>query len=296
MGALPPMSDEAWRANFELYKQIPQYKLVNAGMTLEAYKGIFWWSRAHRLLGRLVGAAFAIPFVFFLVRRMIPRRLIWRCAVLFGLGGLQGLVGWWMVSSGLSERGIGGSRAADDPPGPGPDPVRGPGVDGAWTPGPARRASRSAADWRGWALGFLGAVFLQSLLGALVAGNDAGPGLQRLAADERRPGSRRIRRPWPLGHHRPQPGEQCSCTIGRWPTPCSWRPSSSARPRPVRAACRSEAKPTAFVLVGVVCLQAGLGIWTLMAAVPLALGVLHQAGRHDPAGRRHHLRLARPTP
>jgi cytochrome c oxidase assembly protein subunit 15 len=66
----------AWRANFELYKKIPQYKLVNAGMTLEAYKGIFWWEWAHRLLGRLVGAAFAIPFVFFLIRRMIPRRLI----------------------------------------------------------------------------------------------------------------------------------------------------------------------------------------------------------------------------
>ena len=104
MGALPPMSEAAWQANFALYKQIPQYKLVNAGMTLEAYKGIFWWEWAHRLLGRLIGVVFALPFVFFLIRRMIPRRLILRCAVMLLLGGLQGLVGWWMVSSGLSER------------------------------------------------------------------------------------------------------------------------------------------------------------------------------------------------
>jgi cytochrome c oxidase assembly protein subunit 15 len=105
MGALPPMSEAAWREPISSStSKIPQYRLVNADMTLEAYKGIFWWEWAHRLLGRLVGAAFAIPFVFFLIRRMIPRRLILRCAVMLLLGGLQGLVGWWMVSSGLSER------------------------------------------------------------------------------------------------------------------------------------------------------------------------------------------------
>src|SRR5579871_4962208 len=103
-GVLPPLSQADWVRDFALYRATPQYREVNAGMTLAQFQTIFWWEWTHRLLGRLVGAVFAIPFAIFLVRRSMPARLIWRCAVLLALGALQGLVGWWMVQSGLENR------------------------------------------------------------------------------------------------------------------------------------------------------------------------------------------------
>src|SRR5580658_3338491 len=103
-GILPPLSRAEWLKDFQLYKATPQYRQVNAGMTLAEFQSIFWWEWTHRLLGRLVGAAFAIPFFIFLALRTMPARLVWRCVVLLGLGALQGLVGWWMVVSGLEGR------------------------------------------------------------------------------------------------------------------------------------------------------------------------------------------------
>ena len=90
-GVVPPMSHQAWLQEFQRYQRIPQYQLVNRGMTLSAFQGIYWWEWTHRLLGRVVGVAFVIPFVALLASRRIPRRLIWRCWLLLGLGGLQGL-------------------------------------------------------------------------------------------------------------------------------------------------------------------------------------------------------------
>ncbi|HEY9219116.1 MAG TPA: COX15/CtaA family protein, partial [Phenylobacterium sp.] len=103
-GAVPPLTDTDWAREFARYREIPQYKLLNRGMSLSEFQSIYWWEWTHRLLGRLVGAVFLIPFVWFLVRGQIPRRLIPRCALLFVLGGLQGAVGWWMVASGLADR------------------------------------------------------------------------------------------------------------------------------------------------------------------------------------------------
>src|ERR1700710_2361011 len=103
-GVLPPMSQDAWQAEFAKYQQIPQYRELNRGMSLDHFKTIYWWEWSHRLLARLVGTAFLAPFLMFLVLREIPRRLIWRCVALFALGGLQGAVGWWMVASGLDHR------------------------------------------------------------------------------------------------------------------------------------------------------------------------------------------------
>lgn len=103
-GTLPPLSEAAWVAEFEKYKLIPEYIEVNAGMTLAEFKTIYFWEYIHRLLGRLVGVAFALPFLYFAVRRAIPQGYGWRLTALFALGGLQGAVGWWMVASGLSER------------------------------------------------------------------------------------------------------------------------------------------------------------------------------------------------
>ena len=103
-GTLPPLSHDAWMAEFRAYQRIPEYQLVNRGMTLGEFQGIFWWEYAHRLLGRVVGLAFLLPALWFAAARAIPRGYGWRLAALFALGGLQGAIGWWMVSSGLTER------------------------------------------------------------------------------------------------------------------------------------------------------------------------------------------------
>jgi cytochrome c oxidase assembly protein subunit 15 len=103
-GTVPPLTASAWDLEFEKYKTIPQYQSVNRGMTLDEFKTIYWWEWTHRLLGRLIGAAFLLPFLWFLWKGWIGPGLRWRLWVLFVLGGLQGAVGWWMVASGLADR------------------------------------------------------------------------------------------------------------------------------------------------------------------------------------------------
>lgn len=103
-GVIPPLNAAAWQAEFNNYKTIPQYHVLNQGMTLAAFKSIFWWEWSHRLLGRLIGLAFFVPFLVFLFQRRFTWGLATPLAVLFVLGGLQGLLGWWMVTSGLESR------------------------------------------------------------------------------------------------------------------------------------------------------------------------------------------------
>jgi heme a synthase len=103
-GTLPPLTEAQWTQAFDAYKTIPQYRALNAGMTLAAFKSIFWWEWSHRLLGRLIGAAFLLPFLWFLWRGGLGAELKRRLWLIFALGALQGAVGWWMVASGLSER------------------------------------------------------------------------------------------------------------------------------------------------------------------------------------------------
>lgn len=173
LGAVPPLTEAAWQEAFERYRQIPEYHLVNRGMTLEAFKFIYWWEWAHRFLGRFIGVAFLVPFLWFLARGRIERRMVPHLLGLFALGGLQGAVGWWMVASGLVDR-----------------------VDVApyrlathltlacfifaaivWTalslrPAVVRRPEPRAV--RIGAVAVVVAVFVQIFLGGLVAGNDAG--------------------------------------------------------------------------------------------------------------------------
>jgi len=104
MGVLPPRDGRAWQSAFEKYQAIPQYRELNRGMSLDAFKTIYWWEWTHRLLGRLIGVAFLLPFLFFLWRGFVPASLQPRLWFIFGLGALQGAVGWWMVASGLAER------------------------------------------------------------------------------------------------------------------------------------------------------------------------------------------------
>jgi heme a synthase len=103
-GAIPPLSAADWQAEFAKYQQTSQYKLLNAGMSLGDFKTIFLWEYVHRLWGRLIGFVYLLPFLYFLVRGRIPRRLAWPLAGIFALGGAQGALGWWMVMSGFANR------------------------------------------------------------------------------------------------------------------------------------------------------------------------------------------------
>src|SRR5262245_20583311 len=174
-GATPPLSDAAWQAEFARYQGTPQYDLLNRGMGLAAFKTIYWWEWTHRLLGRLIGVAFAVPFLVFLWQRRIDRALATRLGVMLLLGAAQGALGWWMVQSGLTGASVAVSQyrlAAH--------------LGLAiilfgyifWTAlevaGAKRSRVQAAAGLRQWALVFAGLVFIQMLLGAFVAGLDAG--------------------------------------------------------------------------------------------------------------------------
>jgi cytochrome c oxidase assembly protein subunit 15 len=171
-GVLPPLSLAEWQAEFDKYKEIPQYRELNRGMGLETFKTIYWWEWSHRMLARLVGMVFLLPFLWFLWRGWIEPRLQRRLWLLFGSGALLGAVGWWMVSSGLAERvsvsqyrlGFHLTLACT--------------IYAAilWTALriPQREPAPVSPRVRAGAIGLLLAVILQIYLGALVAGLDAG--------------------------------------------------------------------------------------------------------------------------
>ncbi len=104
IGILPPLSPAAWAAEFEKYQHIPQYRLINYGMSLDQFKTIYLWEYLHRLWGRLIGFAYTVPFVYFLLRRRLPRALLMSLAGILLLGFLEGALGWYMVASGLADR------------------------------------------------------------------------------------------------------------------------------------------------------------------------------------------------
>lgn len=273
-GTIPPLDPAHWQAEFDHYKQIPQYKIMNQGMTLDGFKFIYWWEWSHRLLGRLVGVAFAIPFLVFLWKRMMPARLIWRCVVLFALGGLQGVVGWWMVYSGLADR----TEVA-------PERLTvhlglalilfclliWTGLE-AWA-GPKRSFERPR--WPGVAMGLLALVFVQVLLGGLVAGNRAGL----------------IYNDWPFFAGRLWPSDYVTGDLRQ--TLLHSLAAVQANHRVVAyalllivwivafRALGSRSMPRALgglalVLAGLVTVQALLGISTLMMQVPLGMALAHQ--------------------
>ena len=173
-GALPPLTQAtAWERLFALYRATPQYRLVNVGMSLSQFQGIFWWEWAHRLLGRVLGVVFFVPFFALLILKRLPRRLIIPCLILFALGGLQGFVGWRMVQSGLADRTSVAPEWLAIHQGTALMLL----MAILWTAleawnGPA--AGKGSAGWRRAGAAFLAAVYVQCLLGALVAGNHAG--------------------------------------------------------------------------------------------------------------------------
>jgi cytochrome c oxidase assembly protein subunit 15 len=280
-GALPPLSSQAWAELFAKYRATSQYQLINQGISLGEFQVLFWWEWAHRLLGRLVGIVFALPLVSFLALRRIPRRLVGRCILLLALGGLQGLVGWWMVKSGLEGRAsVAPERLAvhlglalallaalvwtaleawsGDPPAPDPD-----------------TATRSAR--RGLVSGlFAAGVFAQCLFGALVAGNGGG----------------RVDTDWPLMAGRVVPDDYWQG--GLWATVAHGPAAGQFDHRLLayallaagiallvhRLRAGAQAKGVATLTgacVALLVLQAVLGVATLLAGDPLNLALAHQA-------------------
>jgi cytochrome c oxidase assembly protein subunit 15 len=169
MGVLPPLSDAEWQDAFAKYQHIPQYLVENRGMSLEGFKGIFWWEWIHRFLGRLLGVLFFVPFVWFAATGAIRRQEWPRFVVLFLLGGLQGFIGWWMVTSGFEVRtSVSQYRLAIH-------------LGAAlllliailWIALEYLRGGKSTGFSKR-ATAFVAAVYVQMLLGALVAGLHAG--------------------------------------------------------------------------------------------------------------------------
>ncbi len=103
-GVIPPLNESEWQEEFAKYQQIPEYQEINLGTTLAEFKAIYWWEWSHRLLGRVIGIVFLVPFLWFWATGRIERSLWPRLVAIFVMGGLQGAAGWWMVASGLTER------------------------------------------------------------------------------------------------------------------------------------------------------------------------------------------------
>jgi cytochrome c oxidase assembly protein subunit 15 len=104
IGVVPPLNQDGWQAEFAKYQAIPQYQQINRGMSLADFKVIYWWEWAHRMLGRVIGAAFLLPLLWFLWKGWMEVGFLGRLWLIFGVGALQGFVGWWMVASGLADR------------------------------------------------------------------------------------------------------------------------------------------------------------------------------------------------
>ena len=143
-GAIPPLSDAAWQAEFARYKTIPQYRELNQGMGLAGFRAIYWWEWTHRLLGRLVGVVFAVPFVIFLVRRQIPKRLVWRCCFSFCCSGRRWTPGRASRGRRASPAGARARWSSSPPPSPRACSAR-------WWRGPTRASSTTT--FRSWAGG-----------------------------------------------------------------------------------------------------------------------------------------------
>jgi cytochrome c oxidase assembly protein subunit 15 len=275
-GVVPPLSDTAWQAEFEKYRQIPQYRELNRGMSLDQFKTIYWWEWSHRMLARLIGAAFLLPFLYFLWRGSIEPPLKRRLWGLFTAGALLGAVGWWMVSSGLAGRvsvsqyrlafhltlacaiyaGIVWT-------------ARGIGL-GTAQAGPMRL--------RVTAVALLVLVLLQIYLGALVAGLDAGliyntwPKIDGALV----PSAERLWFERPLWrnlfdnalmvqfNHR-------MAAYALWLV-AVWHAADAFRVRRAGATLNG-----ALALAVAITVQAALGVLTLLYQVPVALALLHQA-------------------
>jgi cytochrome c oxidase assembly protein subunit 15 len=276
-GVMPPLSAADWQAEFAKYQQIPEYQQLNSSMSLAQFKRIFLWEYVHRLWARLVGFAFAVPLAVFLARRMLTPALARRLGLVLVLTGLQAAMGWYMVKSGLSVRtDVSQYRLAAH-------------LSLAlviyvltvWTAADLLRrdvpAEPDAAGARRGALSFAGLTFLTAVAGAFVAGLDAGRAYNTfpLMGGRLVPDGYLQLAPWWRNFFEHIPAVQFNHRLLGMATVAGalalWWVVRSA---PVsRATARLAALAASVAL-----LQLALGIATLLLAVPVSLGVLHQAG------------------
>jgi heme a synthase len=299
VGILPPLSPAAWVAEFDKYRHIPQYRLVNYGMSLDQFKTIYLWEYFHRLWGRLIGFAYALPFVYFALRRRLPRRLLVPLAGILLLGFLEGALGWYMVESGLAERVevsqyrlvahltlalsiyaitlwiALGLLATHRQPAPSPHPNPPPQAGEGWT----RRASdgRVGAAWRRAAEAISGLVALTIAAGGFVAGLNAGltyntfPLMDGSLVPADYAQLHPFMRNWFENiaavqfDHRLLATTTAAAVLLLWLA--GWRASL---PRPARLALHA--------LLAAALLQFVLGVATLLLVVPIPLAAAHQAG------------------
>jgi cytochrome c oxidase assembly protein subunit 15 len=280
-GAVPPLSESDWAAEFAKYQQIPEYQLQNKGMTLEAFKSIYWWEWGHRQLGRIVGLVWALGFVVFWATRRIPPGWTGRLVLIGALGGVQGGVGWWMVHSGLSGQmlDVASYRLAVHL-----------GLPFAilglivWNmfllarPGAellqARRGREAGLVTRtSWLAGL---AFLQILLGALVAGIDAGRGFTDwpwMAGGVLPPDMFYLEPAWRNFFENAGTVQFTHRMVGYalfLSGGFVWLKGRKSAHRRTRAAFN--------MMAAMLFLQVVLGIVTVMHSAPLALGLAHQLG------------------
>ena len=279
LGAIPPLNEADWQSAFSKYMATPQYAIVNAGMSLAEFKFIYWWEWTHRLLGRLIGLGFALPFLgFWLAGKLRPGFALKLTGVL-ALGALQGAIGWYMVKSGLVDR-IDVSQyrlalhllmafailallvwlALDA--GPTSDRVR--------------LQTVTRGEWRFSLLLFV-LVFVQAGFGALVAGLKAGLTYNTWPLMDGRlvPSGLGTLQPWYLNVFENVTTVQfdhrvlayCIGVLAVWHVVALARTADDER-----------LIGSAGLLTGAVIIQMGIGIATLLSGVPLALGLAHQAG------------------
>jgi len=280
VGTLPPLSERDWQAAFDKYRATPEYLQVNRGMSLEAFKGIFWWEYFHRLLGRLIGIAFLVPLLWFVAKRQVPAGLAWKLAGIFALGGLQGAMGWYMVKSGLVDN-------------PRVSPLRLTAHLGVaflilgamlWValsllhPRRERAATPAARSARRWAFAIVVLVFLMVLSGGIVAGIRAGFAYNTfpLMNGAWIPPEILMLEPAWTNFVWNMATVQLDHRVGAWLlfflVPVLWWKLRTADGVPARAEKGGDA------LLALLAIQLALGIATLLLVVPLPLAVLHQAG------------------
>ncbi len=279
-GILPPIGEAAWQRVFEQYQQFPEYQKINFAMTQAEFKRIFLFEYSHRLLGRAIGVVFAVPFLYFLLRRRISWQLAPRLGVMFVLGALQGLLGWYMVQSGLVDR-------------PDVSAYRLTAHLGLavviygyifWTAlgllAPHRQAATGAGGWRLVRVGapiLTGLVFLTILSGGFVAGNDAGLAYNSFPLMDGRFVPQDIFRlePWWRNFFENLPLVQLDhrllALLVVFATIALWLAG-------LRAPLGAGARRAFNFWAAMVLAQLGLGISTLLLFVPVPLGAAHQAG------------------
>jgi heme a synthase len=296
IGVVPPLSAADWTAEFAKYKAIPEYRAVNFAMTLNEFKNIYFWEYGHRLLGRLIGVVFAAPFVWFLVRRRLPRRMVAPLCGILLLGFAQGALGWYMVESGLADR-IEVSQyrlvahlalalaiyaailwlALGILSGPLPTPGT-PALAGG-RPGapPLAGEGRVGVGWRWAADAVLSLVAVTMAAGGFTAGLHAGLTYNTFPLMDGRlvPAGYGLLQPfwrnWFENIAAVQFDHRLLAVATGVVIVLLWAGGQRGTlPRPARAALHA--------LLGVVALQAALGIATLLLAVPIPLAAAHQAG------------------